>query len=236
MLIGNHSLMQKNQVRIPEEIAQKEQSDKGNAGSRVYVARNGQLEMLFRIEDQIKPTSIRAIRDLQESGIEVHMMTGDNEQVARDIAQKTGIHNYKANVMPEDKLAYVKELQQKGHKVAMVGDGINDSPALAQADIGIAMGQGTDVAIESAQITLVKGDLGKIRSAIALSRSTLQTIKQNLFWAFFYNIIAIPIAAGALYPLNGFLLSPMIAGAAMSFSSVSVVMNSLRLKRKKLFD
>jgi len=236
MLIGNHSLMEKNQVRIPEEIAQKEQAARGNVGSRVYVARNGQLEMLFRIEDQIKPTSIRAIRDLQESGIEVHMMTGDNEQVAHDIAQKTGIHSYKANVMPEDKLAYVKELQQKGHKVAMVGDGINDSPALAQADIGIAMGQGTDVAIESAQITLVKGDLGKIRSAIALSRSTLQTIKQNLFWAFFYNIIAIPIAAGALYPVNGFLLNPMIAGAAMSFSSVSVVMNSLRLKRKKLFD
>lgn len=236
LLIGNHSLMEKNQVRMPEKTAPKEQSARDNVGSRVYVARNGELELLFRIEDQIKPTSIQAIRDLQASGIEVHMMTGDNEQVAGDIAQKTGIHNYKAEVMPEDKLAYVQELQQKGHKVAMVGDGINDSPALAQADIGIAMGQGTDVAIESAQITLVKGDLEKIRSAIALSRSTLQTIKQNLFWAFFYNIIAIPIAAGVLYPVNGFLLNPMIAGAAMSFSSVSVVMNSLRLKRRKLFD
>ena len=236
LLIGNHSLMEKKQIPIPEKIASREQSDGDNVGSRVYVARNGQVEVLFRIEDQIKPTSIRAIRDLQDSGIEVHMMTGDNEQVAGDIAQKTGIHNYKAEVMPEDKLAYVQALQQKGHKVAMVGDGINDSPALAQADIGIAMGQGTDVAIESAQITLVKGDLEKIRSAIALSHSTLQTIKQNLFWAFFYNIIAIPIAAGVLYPVNGFLLNPMIAGAAMSFSSVSVVMNSLRLKRRKLFD
>ena len=233
LLIGNEALMQENDVQIPNGLLSSARENAA-AATRVYVARNGILELQFQVEDAIKPTSLKAIRALRDSGIEVHMMTGDNEQVAGEIARKTGIDNYRAGVMPEDKLQYVKELQQQGHRVAMVGDGINDSPALAQADIGIAMGKGTDVAIESAQITLVKGDLEKIRSAIALSRSTLQTIKQNLFWAFFYNVIAIPIAAGVLYPVNGFLLNPMIAGAAMSFSSVSVVMNSLRLKRRKL--
>ena len=233
VLIGNRSLMEQHQVEIPRQLLQEYEGTK-QAASQVYVARNGQLELLFHVEDQVKPTSVAALRKLQESGIEVHMLTGDNQFVAREVAEKTGIQHFKADVLPEDKLSYVKSLQQQGHKVAMVGDGINDSPALAQADIGIAMGQGTDVAIESAQITLVKGDLEKIRYAIALSRSTLQTIKQNLFWAFFYNVIAIPIAAGVLYPVNGFLLNPMIAGAAMSFSSVSVVMNSLRLKRRKL--
>jgi Cu2+-exporting ATPase len=225
--------MEQHQVEIPRQLLQEHEATR-QAASQVYVARNGKLELLFHVEDQVKPTSIAALRELQESGIEVHMLTGDNQYVAREVAEKTGIEHFKADVLPEDKLSYVKTLQQQGHKVAMVGDGINDSPALAQADIGIAMGQGTDVAIESAQITLVKGDLEKIRYAIALSRSTLQTIKQNLFWAFFYNVIAIPIAAGVLYPVNGFLLNPMIAGAAMSFSSVSVVMNSLRLKRRKL--
>jgi Cu2+-exporting ATPase len=233
LLIGNEALMQENDVHIPNGLLSSARENAA-AATRVYVARNGILELQFQVEDAIKPTSLKAIRALRDSGIEVHMMTGDNEQVAGEIARKTGIDNYRAGVMPEDKLQYVKELQQQGRQVAMVGDGINDSPALAQADIGIAMGKGTDVAIESAQITLVKGDLEKIRSAIALSRSTLQTIKQNLFWAFFYNVIAIPIAAGVLYPVNGFLLNPMIAGAAMSFSSVSVVMNSLRLKRRKL--
>ena len=233
-LIGNQALMEKHQVKIPDELMQKEQNARGEHATRVYVARNGQAKLLFHVQDSIKPTSVKAISDLRNSGIEVHMMTGDNEQVAAEIARQTGIDHYQAGVMPEDKLAYVKKLQSQGHQVAMVGDGINDSPALAQADIGIAMGKGTDVAIESAQITLVKGDLEKIRSAIDLSRATLKTIKQNLFWAFFYNVIAIPIAAGVLYPVNGFLLNPMIAGAAMSFSSVSVVMNSLRLKRRAL--
>ncbi|MGM0531887.1 MAG: HAD-IC family P-type ATPase, partial [Bacteroidota bacterium] len=234
LLIGNQSLMRKKDVTIPRELVEGIEEKQKGVASQVFVARNGRLELLFRIEDEIKATSVKAIKELREAGIEVHMMTGDNSEVARNVANKTGIENYMAGVMPQDKLEYVKKLQAEGHQVAMVGDGINDSPALAQADIGIAMGQGTDVAIESAQITLVKGDLEKIRSAIELSKSTLKTIKQNLFWAFFYNVIAIPIAAGVLYPVNGFLLNPMVAGAAMSFSSVSVVMNSLRLKSKKL--
>lgn len=234
LLIGNQGLMKKKNVSIPGELLEDIKNQQEEVASQVFVARNGQLELLFRIEDEIKPTSVKAIERLREDGIKVHMMTGDNKQVAQNVAERTGIENYRAGVMPQDKMDYVKKLQNEGHRVAMVGDGINDSPALAQADIGIAMGKGTDVAIESAQITLVKGDLEKIRSAIELSKSTLKTIKQNLFWAFFYNVIAIPIAAGLLYPVNGFLLNPMIAGAAMSFSSVSVVMNSLRLKSKKL--
>ncbi|MCF8335180.1 MAG: heavy metal translocating P-type ATPase [Bacteroidales bacterium] len=234
LLIGNLRLMREQNVTIPQELVEGIKEKQEEVASQVFVARNGRLELLFRIEDEVKPNSVKAINGLREAGIQVHMMTGDNSQVARDVANKTGIEHYRAGVMPQDKLEYVKRLQAEGHRVAMVGDGINDSPALAQADIGIAMGQGTDVAIESAQITLVKGDLEKIRSAIELSKSTLKTIKQNLFWAFFYNVIAIPIAAGVLYPVNGFLLNPMIAGAAMSFSSVSVVMNSLRLKSKPL--
>ena len=234
LLIGSQRLMQNKNIKIPQELIEGVKQDGEGLASQVFVARNGRLELLFSVEDEIKPTSVKAIKGLREAGIEVHMMTGDNDLVAGYVADKTGIENYRAGVMPQDKLEYVKKLQHEGHRVAMVGDGINDSPALAQADIGIAMGKGTDVAIESAQITLVKGDLEKIRSAIELSKSTLKTIKQNLFWAFFYNVIAIPIAAGLLYPVNGFLLNPMVAGAAMSFSSVSVVMNSLRLKSKKL--
>ena len=234
LLIGSQRLMQNKNIKIPQELIEGVKQDGEGLASQVFVARNGRLELLFSVEDEIKPTSVKAIKGLREAGIEVHMMTGDNDLVAGYVADKTGIENYRAGVMPQDKLEYVKKLQHEGHRVAMVGDGINDSPALAQADIGIAMGKGTDVAIESAQITLVKGDLEKIRSAIELSKSTLKTIKQNLFWAFFYNVIAIPIAAGVLYPVNGFLLNPMVAGAAMSFSSVSVVMNSLRLKSKKL--
>lgn len=234
LLIGNQALMEQYEIEIPDSL-QEESADQGKAiASIVYVAKNKQVGLLFHIEDEIKPTSVKAINDLKSSGIEVHMLTGDNKPAAQSIAQKTGIDHFEAEVMPQDKLDYVKKLQNEGHKVAMVGDGINDSPALAQADIGIAMGKGTDVAIESAEITLVKGDLQKIKSSIELSKDTLKTIKQNLFWAFIYNIIALPIAAGVLYPVNGFMLNPMIAGGAMSFSSVSVVMNSLRLKSKKM--
>jgi len=166
--------------------------------------------------------------------MDVHMLTGDTVAMASHIAMEAGIIHYKAEVSPAGKADYVRQLKEQGKLVAMVGDGINDSPALALADIGIAMGNGTDIAMESAPITLIKGDLGKIVTAINLSRKTVKIIRQNLFWAFFYNIISIPVAAGILYPFTGFLLNPMIAGAAMAFSSVSVVTNSLRLKRAKL--
>lgn len=171
-----------------------------------------------------------AIEALQKSGIEVYMLTGDNEMTAKAVSEKVGIAHYKAAVLPENKANFVKQLQQQGKVVAMVGDGINDSTALAQADVSIAMGKGSDIAMGVAKMTLISSDLLKISEAIQLSKSTVRTIKQNLFWAFIYNLIGIPIAAGILFPLNGFLLNPMIAGASMALSSVSVVSNSLRLK------
>ena len=174
------------------------------------------------------------IDNLQKLGIEVYMLTGDNEHTASAIANQANIKNYVANTLPADKAEYAKKLQKQGKVVAMVGDGINDSHALAQADVGIAMGKGSDIAMDVAKMTIISSDLLKLPQAIELSRKTVRTIRQNLFWAFIYNIIGIPIAAGILYPLIGFLLNPMIAGAAMAFSSVSVVSNSLRLKFKKL--
>ena len=162
------------------------------------------------------------------------MLTGDNEATAREIARKAGIVHYKAGVLPQDKAAFIAQLQKEGRKVAMAGDGINDSAALAQADLSIAMGGGSDIAMNVAGMTIISSDLTKISEAFKLSKLTVRTIRQNLFWAFIYNIIGVPIAAGLLYPINGFLLNPMIAGAAMAFSSVSVVSNSLRLKRKKI--
>ena len=170
---------------------------------------------------------------LKARGIEVWMMSGDKEEAARYWAQEAGIGNYHSKVLPGDKQALVKTLQQQGKRVAMVGDGINDSIALAQADVSIAMGQGSDIAMDVAKMTIISSDLTKIPQAIRLSRQTVRTIRQNLFWAFIYNVIGIPIAAGILYPVNGFLLNPMIAGAAMALSRVSVVTNSLRLKWKK---
>jgi Cu2+-exporting ATPase len=161
------------------------------------------------------------------------MLTGDNESTANAIANSTGIKNYKSEVMPQEKAQYIKNLQEQGKIVAMVGDGINDSTALAQADVSIAMGKGSDIAMDVAKMTIISSDLNKIPISIKLSKQTVTTIKQNLFWAFIYNIIGIPIAAGLLYPINGFLLNPMIAGAAMALSSISVVSNSLRLKWKK---
>jgi len=232
-LIGNYQLMKENAIDINEEQQYFDQFGEGSQ-SQVFVAKNKTLIALITISDQIKESSVRAIKKLHEMNLAVHMLTGDNRRTAKEIALKAGIDNYRAEVLPKDKLDYVKELQNKGYKVAMVGDGINDSPALSQADIGIAMGQGTDIAIESADITLVKGDLEKITSSLKLSNATVRTIKQNLFWAFIYNVIAIPVAAGVLYPVNGFMLSPMIAGGAMAFSSVSVVLNSLRLKSTSL--
>ncbi|MDQ8004555.1 MAG: heavy metal translocating P-type ATPase [Pedobacter sp.] len=182
------------------------------------------------IADQIKPTSKQAIQQLQKEGIKVYMLTGDNEQTANAVVNELDIDEYRANVLPADKAAFVKQLQEKGNVVAMVGDGINDSTALAQADVSIAMGKGSDIAMDVAKMTIISSDLAKILEAIHLSKNTVKAIKQNLFWAFIYNVIGIPIAAGILFPINGFLLDPMWAGAAMALSSVSVVSNSLRLK------
>lgn len=230
-LIGNYQLMKDNQIDIKEE--QLYFADYGaKSRTQVFITKNKILVAVICISDKIKENSVRAIKKLHSMKLQVHMLTGDNQNTAKEIAKQTGIDHFKAEVLPQDKLNYVKDLQQKGYRVAMVGDGINDSPALSQADMGIAMGHGTDIAIESADITLVKGDLEKIAMSIKLSKATVNTIHQNLFWAFIYNIIAIPIAAGILYPINGFLLNPMIAGGAMAFSSVSVVLNSLRLKNR----
>ena len=183
------------------------------------------------ISDPIKPKSVEAIARLKEMGIEVCMLTGDNERTAQAIARQAGIDRVRASALPSDKENYVRSLQQEGRVVAMVGDGINDSQALAVADVSVAMGKGTDVAMSVAMMTLITSDLTLLPKAIVLSKETVACMRRNLFWAFIYNVIAIPVAAGILFPLCGFLLNPMIAGAAMAFSSVSVVLNSLRLKR-----
>jgi len=186
------------------------------------------------VADPIKSSTVEAIRLLRAEGIRLLMLTGDNRATAEAVARELHIDEVVADLQPEDKVAVLKRLQSEGRIVAMAGDGINDAPALAQAQVGIAMGTGTDVAIESASITLVKGDLRAIAKAIRLSRATMRNIRQNLFFAFLYNALGIPIAAGVLYPVVGLLLSPMIASAAMSFSSVSVVINALRLRKAEL--
>jgi Cu+-exporting ATPase len=183
------------------------------------------------IADTVKENSSEAINDLKDKGMDIYMLTGDNEKTAQAIANQCGIQHVFANVLPSEKADKVQSLQTKGLKVAMVGDGINDAPALAQADIGIAMGAGTDIAMESADMVLIKDDLRDVVSAIDISGFTMRKIKQNLFWAFVYNALGIPIAAGILYPVSGFLLNPMLAGAAMAFSSVSVLGNTLLMNR-----
>jgi Cu2+-exporting ATPase/Cu+-exporting ATPase len=200
----------------------------------VIVATKEQVLGFVMVADEIKPESKQAIADLHKLGIKVVMLTGDDERAAKHMASLVGIDDVVAHVLPQDKLAKIKELQSQGRIVAMAGDGVNDAPALAQADVGIAMGTGTDVAIESAGITLLGGDISKLVKAIKLSKITMRGIKQNLFWAFIYNIIGIPLAAGVFYPVFGWLLSPVFAGMAMALSSVSVVGNSLRIKTKKL--
>ena len=199
----------------------------------MFVASDGRLAGLIAVADPIKDSAPEAIRQLKEEGIKVVMVTGDNRTTAAAVAEKLGI-DFEADVLPEKKAEVVKKLQSQGATVAMAGDGVNDAPALAQAHVGIAMGTGTDVAMETGGITLVKGDLRGIVKARRLSQRTMSNIRQNLFFAFFYNALGVPLAAGVLYPFVGLLLSPMIAAAAMSFSSVSVIGNALRLRRANL--
>ena len=233
-MAGNERLMLANGIYIPNQLAQKAETLKKSAKTVVYFSVENTVAAVIAIADQVKESTQDAIEQIHEMGINIYMLTGDNEQTASAIAKQVGIENFRANVMPADKGNFVKELQAKGKIVAMAGDGINDSHALAQSDVGIAMGSGTDIAMESAGITLMQSDLKQIAKAIKLSKATMRTIRQNLFWAFIYNVVAIPIAAGVLFPFNGFLLNPMIAGAAMSMSSISVLTNSLRLRNHSI--
>ena len=217
-----------------EDLSQQADQQRVEGKTVMFVAIDGRAAGLIGVADPIKGSTAEAIRDLHAEGIRIVMLTGDSRSTAKAVADKLGIDEVHAEVLPEQKTELIKQLQAEGRIVAMAGDGINDAPALAQAQVGVAMGTGTDVAIESAGVTLVKGDLRGIVRARRLSRATMRNIRQNLFFAFIYNTAGVPIAAGVLYPFFGILLSPMIAAAAMSFSSVSVISNSLRLRRMKL--
>lgn len=230
---GNRRLLETHHLTVSPALTEEAARLSQEAKTVIWLADSQQALGLVAIADRIKPTSREAVRQLQEMGISTYMLTGDNPETAQRIAAQCGITHFQAEVLPQQKAQFIKDLQKEGKIVAMVGDGINDSAALAQADLSIAMGKGSDIAMDVAKMTLISSDLNKITDAIRLSQSTVRTIRENLFWAFIYNLIGIPVAAGILYPINGFLLNPMIAGAAMAMSSVSVVSNSLRLKRKK---
>jgi len=231
--VGNKKLLTENNIIISEQLQQQADELGNESKTVIWFSDSNQALCVVAISDKIKETSAQAIKEMQDMGIDLYILTGDNEAATKAIAAQAGIQHYKAEVLPQQKAGFVKELQQQGKTVAMVGDGINDSTALATADVSIAMGKGSDIAMDVAKMTIISSDLTKIPQAIRLSKQTVATIKQNLFWAFIYNLIGIPIAAGILYPVNGFLLNPMIAGAAMALSSVSVVSNSLRLKWKR---
>ena len=231
---GNLTLLQEKGIVLGEALKKKAESWTNEAKTVIALADEQKALGVLAITDRLKPTTVQAIEELHKQGIEVWMLTGDQPEAAREVAKQVGIAHYQAGVLPQEKATFVQTLQAKGKKVAMVGDGINDSAALAQADLSIAMGQGSDIAMDTAMVTILSSDLVKISETIRLSQLTVRTIQQNLFWAFFYNLIGVPIAAGVLYPINGFLLNPMIGGAAMAFSSVSVVTNSLRLRRKRM--
>ena len=206
----------------------------GKGQTPMFVGLDGKVIGLVSVADALKETSVEAIRKIKELGIEVHMLTGDNRLTADYIGKKVGVDHVIAEVLPNDKASVVDSLQKDGKCVMMVGDGINDAPALVQADVGVAIGSGSDIALDSSDVVLMKSDLHDVYKAIKLSKATIRNIKQNLFWAFFYNVCGLPIAAGVLYPINGMLLSPIIGGLAMSFSSVFVVSNALRLRKIKL--
>jgi Cu+-exporting ATPase len=230
---GNTKLLESLGISVGD-LSQQADKQRVEGQTVMLIAINGKAAGLIGVADPLKDSTAEAIRDLHAEGIRIVMLTGDNHTTAKAVADKLGIDEVHAEVLPEQKAELIKQLQADGRIVAMAGDGINDAPALAQAQVGIAMGTGTDVAIESAGITLIKGDLRGIVRARRLSRATMRNIRQNLFFAFIYNTAGVPIAAGVLYPFVGILLSPMIAAAAMSFSSVSVIGNSLRLRRVEL--
>ena len=231
---GNLDLLSSNNIEPSDELLARAGEWLAQARTVIWFADSTRALAAVAVTDRIKSTSAEAVAKLHHMGIRTVMLTGDNEASAAAVARQTGIDEFRAGVLPQDKAAFVKKLQDEGHKVAMIGDGINDSAALARADLSIAMGGGSDIAMDAAMITILSSDLIKVPDAIRLSHLTVRTIRQNLFWAFIYNIIAVPVAAGVLYPINGFLLNPMIGGAAMALSSVSVVTNSLRLRGMKL--
>ena len=233
ILIGNHALMQKAGVSV-DSIAGEVAAAHARGATVMFLAVDGALAGALVVSDQIKPTTLDALRALRQDGLRIVMLTGDALGTADAVARRLGIDEVMAEVKPADKAAVIGRLQNEGRRVAMAGDGIDDAPALARADVGIAMGTGTDIAMESAHVTLVKGDLTGIVRARRLSRATVRNIHQNLGFAFGYNLLGIPIAAGVLYPLTGLLLSPMIAALAMSLSSVSVIGNALRLRRQPM--
>jgi len=230
VLLGNRGLMDARGVDVAL-LAPRAQAPAAEGKTAVYLASAGRALGVLAAADVPKPEAADVVAALKQRGLRVVMLTGDNRLTAEAVGRRAGVDRVLAEVLPADKAREIAALQQEGRRVAMVGDGINDAPALAQADVGIAMGSGTDVAIEAADVTLVRGDLRGVVTAVDLSRQTIRVIKENLIWAFGYNVVLIPVAAGVLYPLSGVLLSPILAGAAMAFSSVSVVMNSLRLKR-----
>ena len=234
--VGNSRLPDELNVRMNQKAIEAVRTFADESKSVIILSDEQEVLAVAAVADQVKVTSTQAVRRLESDGIKVYMLTGDTAAAASAVAAQVGIKHYRSEVLPAQKAGFVAQLQAEGHCVAMVGDGINDSAALAQADLSIAMGTGSDIAMDAAKMTIVSADLNKIADAIRLSKFTVRTIRQNLFWAFVYNLVGVPIAAGLLYPVNGFLLNPMLAGAAMALSSVSVVANSLRLRRKKIRD
>jgi Cu+-exporting ATPase len=235
VLVGKRKFLESEGVVAPEKlVGHRADALQADGKTVLFVAVDGRLAGLLAVADPIKQTTREAVGALHQLGIKIIMATGDNRRTAESVVRQLGLDRFEAEVDPADKIRLVESLKQGGARVAMAGDGINDAPALAAADIGVAMGTGTDVAMESAGVTLVKGDLRGIAKAIYLSRATMKNIRQNLFFAFVYNVVGVPIAAGILYPFFGLLLSPIIAGAAMSLSSVSVITNALRLRTVRL--
>ena len=232
--VGNRAFMDENGITVSQEVLAHAEQWQSQHKSVIFFAQNQMVKAIAALTDPVRATSVEALEKVRNMGIEVCLLSGDNPAITAAVAQQTGIHQFRGGMTPPEKAEFIENLKQRGFVVAMVGDGINDAPALTVAHTGIAMGTGTDIAMETARITLIKGDLLKLVTMFQLSDATIKTIRQNLFWAFFYNVISIPIAAGILYPFTGFLLNPMFAGAAMAFSSVSVVSNSLRLRNRRL--